>query len=82
MSTDTPTTAPHAPEQDSDDLDEEVETESDRDPATIQTDRDGRRRRVVICLNADDLRRLGISRDVNAVVPSVLNGAVLLNPVN
>lgn len=80
MSTDTPTTPTHAPEQDSDGHDDEVDTESEREPATIASAPNGERRGVAIYLTADDLRRLGIPHDVNAVVPSILNGAVLIKP--
>ena len=81
MSTDTSTsTTPRgAPEEESSGLNEEVETETDREPATI-VDSGGERQGVAIYLTADDLRRLGIAHDVNAVVPFVLNGAVLIKP--
>ncbi|WP_348609763.1 hypothetical protein [Halobaculum rarum] len=78
MSTDTPTTPTHVPEHDSDEQDHEVDTESNREPATIASSPNGERRGVAIYLTADDLRRLGIPHDVNAVVPCILNGAVLI----
>jgi hypothetical protein len=83
MSTDTPTaksTSTHAPEDDSKEVDDEVDTDSKREPATIATAPNGERQGVAIYLTADDLRQLGISHDVNAVVPSILNGAVLIKP--
>lgn len=79
IDTPTPTTSTSAPEEDCTDLDKEDETESDREPATV-VHSSGERQGVAIYLTADDLRRLGIAHDVDAVVPFVLNGAVLIKP--
>lgn len=83
MSIDRPTTtstSTHAPEEDSEAPDNEGRTESDRNPSTIASAANGERRGVAIYLTADDLRRLGIAHNVDAVVPSILNGAVLIKP--
>ena len=55
----------------------------DREPATIARSPDGDVRGVAIVLGADDLRKLGISlAEVDAVVPRVYNGALILDPVS
>lgn len=53
----------------------------DREHATVGHTPDGDLRGVAVFLTGDDLRKLGLSRDVKAVVPRVFNGAVLLEPV-
>lgn len=53
----------------------------DREPATVGHTSDGDLQGVALFLTGDDLRKLGMSRDVTAVVPRVLNGAILLEPV-
>ncbi|WP_226042494.1 hypothetical protein [Natrinema sp. DC36] len=81
MSTDTPTTtstSTHAHEENSD----EADTEPDREPATVARSPDGEPRGVAVYLTAADLRKLGILPDgVEAVVPQIKNGAVLIKPV-
>lgn len=80
MSTETPaTTTTHAHERDTDD---EADTEFDREPATVARSPDGEPRGVAVYLTAADLRKLGILPDgVEAVVPKIKNGAVLIKPV-
>lgn len=80
MSTGTSTTAStHAHEHDNDN---ETDTEPEREPATVARSPDGEPRGVAVYLTASDLRELGIIPDgVEAVVPKIKNGAVLIEPV-
>lgn len=80
MSTDTPTTtSTHAHEENSD---AETDVEPDREPATVARSPDGEPRGVAVYLTAADLRKLGLIPDgVEAVVPKIKNGAVLIEPV-
>lgn len=80
MSTDTPTTtSTHAHEEDAD---AETDVELDREPATVARSPDGEPRGVAVYLTAADLRKLGLIPDgVEAVVPKIKNGAVLIKPV-
>lgn len=80
MSTDaSTTTSTHTREQDTDD---EASTEPDREPATVARSPDGEPRGVAVYLTAADLRKIGILPDgVEAVVPKIKSGAVLIEPV-
>lgn len=78
MSTETPAVHTDAPEHDSD----TSEPEREREPATVASTPNGEPRGVAIYLTADDLRALGLLPDgVDAVVPEIKNGAILLKPV-
>jgi len=78
MSTETPAVHTDAPDHNSNTSDPEQE----REPATVASTPDGEPRGVAIYLTADDLRKLGILPDgVEAVVPVVNDGAVLIKPV-
>jgi hypothetical protein len=78
MSTESPAVHTDAPEQDEGSPD----TDQEREPATVASTPDGEPRGVAIYLTADDLRKLGIlPAGVEAVVPEVSDGAVLIKPV-
>lgn len=77
MSTTESTAHADAPDRDNSNTTEDP----DREPATVGHTSDGDLQGVAVFLTGDDLRKLGMSRDVTAVVPRVFNGAILLEPV-
>lgn len=82
MSTETPTTTSASTHEPDDESDDETVSGIDREPATVACSPDGETRGVAVYLTAADLRKLGLVPDgVEAVVPKIKNGAVLIEPV-
>jgi len=78
----TGTSAVPAPEESTDGDDNEgLEIDADREPATVSRSPDGQLAGVAVYLSADDLQSLGLSKDVEAVVPSIYKGTLVLRPV-
>lgn len=70
------------PEDSTDSNDKEgLNLDSDREPATVSRTPDGQIAGVAVYLSADDLRSLGLPQDVEAVVPSIYKGTLVLHQV-
>jgi len=69
------------PEDGTDENDDGLQFDTDREPATVSRSPDGQLMGVAVYLTADDLRSLGLPQDVEAVLPSVYKGTLVLRQV-
>lgn len=77
----TGTSSAPVPEESSDEDNDGLEFDTDREPAMVSRAPDGQIRGVAIYLSGDDLRSLGVNKDVEAVVPSIYQGTLVLRAV-